>query len=1453
MSLVLEGGAAGASLQSKARKASVHLSESITNVLNDSSLVFYRVNEHIHKKVPQLVEEKKALAAIHKDVKTANQDLEDARQTISGMQRITELSSIEALIPRVIAKFIKKSLSWLGITNDEQETEVHHEATSEVESGTIKTSESSSGLDSNERLYPDLREYITSVKSTTDDKGVFKLGKRPQDEDDNMSEAMRPDRVQLRYKLRKGLLDSVSNTENEDEVIAEPMANPFLERLEDVHKDTQKDSHKDVHKDPENQEHEEIDGLTEAELVLLGRIRRLTETPLEKARKNAQKVDQGLIEKCVPRELSSPYSVINSVHQEPAPAPKQASKPLDTILPYNRDHRRHRQTAAQRDGTNDYLMDSGDGGSDADESEHAANDLREGAKGARIRRPISHRERVGEITQSSPDRKRQAWRDEQRTSRGGLQVRSQVTPKRHVRYIPGRFSALDSDEEEESVRQHELEMEQRRVTQGACPTCGTHGSANGSTHASHSHETRDKFPGFRVPPQLYPTLNYGRRTKLYNPKLDEVLKWTSSTHNPSAGPDTTSTSHHNVSFSSSPIVSEVVSAAPAIIGALATAAGATGIAKLAADWVSAGDKHSDNIRKPEEGQETAVKDKPSAAAPALFTPPSFGFAPPLTASAPTLAVVSAPASAAAASSTPAAPALTDKQSEKEMEPEKPKETEKGKDEKEKPVPVPAFIWAAADHTNKWKCPTCDSYNGNQFDKCQCCETPKPGAKPAEQKPAATPSLFTPSFGATTSASKATAAPSLFTFGTPAVSSSTATTPIASAEDTIKKPTVPALFSSTFTTPDKPSEKALEKPAFTGFKMPDNSNKWRCPTCVVMNDNKLDKCPCCDTAKPGGATAAAPAAPAAPAFFSFKPPSSTPATSSTSFTSTPVPLFGGATSAASSAGESKPAPVLFGAPAAKEPETKPPTFPFGGIPASTSSSSASAAAPTISAPSLFGFTSTPAPASAGTSSGASAVTSAAASAPLFTSSLFGGVTTPAASGAPVSTSTVTPALGSVTPSPFAFGPGTSTVTFNKPAASSSTPVTPAASMATSAPLFTFSSNAASGGSAGSGFGHSSGGFSAPTLSFGQPAIPASSTPTPTTTVASTATSAPIFTFGSSTATGTPTGSGFGSSFGGFGTAKTTTPSPFAGTTPAVSTSTTTPNTGFAFGGTSGLAATPPTTTPSFTFGGPTASSTGGLATSSKPSPFAFGAASNAGAQPGTTGGGFGGFGSAVSSANNNNNNHSSSMMSPTISNSIPAMGITGSTGFGGFGSSVQTTGMGFGSSSQTPNMGFGSSTPSVSFGGATATPTIGFGSQTSAPSAGFGASTPPTGFGATGTSAPSIGFGGSAPSGGFGVPATTPSVGFGMSGSTQPSGFGATGSMPSVGFGAGAGPGQAAPFGQSSGGFGSNGQFGFQNISNAPGGAQYAPSTGGFSFNVGTAPAPGEMPANRKIAKMRKKR
>jgi hypothetical protein len=40
--------------------------------------------------------------AIRKGVETANQDLEDARHTFSGIQRITELSSIEDLLKRAL-------------------------------------------------------------------------------------------------------------------------------------------------------------------------------------------------------------------------------------------------------------------------------------------------------------------------------------------------------------------------------------------------------------------------------------------------------------------------------------------------------------------------------------------------------------------------------------------------------------------------------------------------------------------------------------------------------------------------------------------------------------------------------------------------------------------------------------------------------------------------------------------------------------------------------------------------------------------------------------------------------------------------------------------------------------------------------------------------------------------------------------------------------------------------------------------------------------------------------------------------------------------------------------------------------------------------------------------------------------------------------------------------------
>ncbi|GJJ78299.1 hypothetical protein EMPS_10658 [Entomortierella parvispora] len=101
MSSMMDG-ASGSSMQSKARKMSVHMSESVTSVLNDVSLVLYRVNEHIHKKVPILVQEKRALSNLGADVERANQDMEDARLTLTSLRRISELGTIEALVKRAL-------------------------------------------------------------------------------------------------------------------------------------------------------------------------------------------------------------------------------------------------------------------------------------------------------------------------------------------------------------------------------------------------------------------------------------------------------------------------------------------------------------------------------------------------------------------------------------------------------------------------------------------------------------------------------------------------------------------------------------------------------------------------------------------------------------------------------------------------------------------------------------------------------------------------------------------------------------------------------------------------------------------------------------------------------------------------------------------------------------------------------------------------------------------------------------------------------------------------------------------------------------------------------------------------------------------------------------------------------------------------------------------------------
>ncbi|KAF8920925.1 hypothetical protein BGZ58_004233, partial [Dissophora ornata] len=134
------------------------------------------------------------------------------------------------------------------------------------------------------------------------------------------------------------------------------------------------------------------------------------------------------------------------------------------------------------------------------------------------------------------------------------------TPERRVarRHIPGRFSALDSDDEEESLRQHDLERGRKaRVPPSRRPRC--------------RNTTEGGYSGYSLPPQLFPTLQYGRRTKLYKPNLQSTVR------------------------AAEPAAQDGASAAPTAVG---TASAATApAAKALSDWESAGIKFPDNSNK----------------------------------------------------------------------------------------------------------------------------------------------------------------------------------------------------------------------------------------------------------------------------------------------------------------------------------------------------------------------------------------------------------------------------------------------------------------------------------------------------------------------------------------------------------------------------------------------------------------------------------------------------------------------------------------------------------------------------------------------------------------------------------------------------------------------------------------------------------------------------------------
>ena len=66
--------------------------------LNDCSYGLYRVFDHIQRKVPQIVDEKKRLRTTQEQVDTATEDIVDARKVVAEVEHLESFNSISDMI-----------------------------------------------------------------------------------------------------------------------------------------------------------------------------------------------------------------------------------------------------------------------------------------------------------------------------------------------------------------------------------------------------------------------------------------------------------------------------------------------------------------------------------------------------------------------------------------------------------------------------------------------------------------------------------------------------------------------------------------------------------------------------------------------------------------------------------------------------------------------------------------------------------------------------------------------------------------------------------------------------------------------------------------------------------------------------------------------------------------------------------------------------------------------------------------------------------------------------------------------------------------------------------------------------------------------------------------------------------------------------------------------------------
>ncbi|PKC16148.1 hypothetical protein RhiirA5_348072 [Rhizophagus irregularis] len=91
-----------ANLKEKVKKAYIDLEIYGRQLYNDSSLGLYHMSEHIRKRVPQIVEDKKVLTSLTKDVEVTLEDMKDSCEVIESMPTIPCFNNINEMLKRTL-------------------------------------------------------------------------------------------------------------------------------------------------------------------------------------------------------------------------------------------------------------------------------------------------------------------------------------------------------------------------------------------------------------------------------------------------------------------------------------------------------------------------------------------------------------------------------------------------------------------------------------------------------------------------------------------------------------------------------------------------------------------------------------------------------------------------------------------------------------------------------------------------------------------------------------------------------------------------------------------------------------------------------------------------------------------------------------------------------------------------------------------------------------------------------------------------------------------------------------------------------------------------------------------------------------------------------------------------------------------------------------------------------